>query len=250
MSIFDGLSRPMRAAGLGLLAVAVVAALVGGVTLVTGGDDDSNPAAQETFQPDTPGNDGGGQSGSPDGQRPGSGDGSGQGPDGEGSDGNGSGGNGGQDGSGNGGSGDGGSGNGGSGDGGSGDGSGAGDDGTAGGSGGGSGGNPGGNGAENQKVNVKAVDVRVYNNSTISGLARTAGDDMRAQGWNVVEESNYSDGVIPKSTAYFRPGTDEEHAARALASDLGIDVAKRFNGIQDSSPGVVVIVTKDYAKTR
>ncbi|GAA1237284.1 hypothetical protein GCM10009676_22090 [Prauserella halophila] len=242
MSIFDGLSRPVRAAGIGLLAVAVIAAVIGGVTLVTGGDD-QEPAAQETSETNSPGSGDGGRSGSPDGQ-PGSGDGSDG--SGDGADGNGSGDGSGDDADGNGSDGNGSDGSDGSD--GSGDGSG-GEDGTAGGSGGNRGGN-GADGAENQKVNVKAMDVRVYNNSTISGLARTAADDMRAQGWNVVEEANYSDGVIPESTAYFRPGTDEEHAARALADSLGTNVAKRFEGIQDSSPGVIVIVTKDYADNR
>ncbi|MBB3663423.1 MULTISPECIES: LytR C-terminal domain-containing protein [Prauserella salsuginis group] len=239
MSIFDGLSRPMRAAGLGLLAVAVIAAVIGGVTLVTGGDE--QPTAQETSETNTPGDGDGGQSGSPDEQRPDSGDGSDG--SGDGADGDGSGDESGDSADGNGSDGD------GTDDGGSGDNGGGGADGTAGGS-DGSGGNRGGDGSENQKVNVKAVDVRVYNNSTISGLARTAGDDMRAQGWNVVEEANYSDGVIHESTAYFRPGTDEEHAARVLADSLGINVAKRFKGIEDSSPGVIVIVTKDYADNR
>ncbi|GAA1199437.1 LytR C-terminal domain-containing protein [Prauserella alba] len=249
MSIFDGLSRPMRAAGLGLLAVAVIAAVIGGVTLVTGGGD-QQPAAQETSETNTPGDGDGGQSGSPDEQRPDSGNGSGD--NGNGSDGNGNGSDG-SDGSGSDGS---GSGNGGgddSGDGGSadgGDGSAGGSDGTGNGTGNGGGNGGAANGGENQKVNVKSVHVRVYNNSTIRGLARTAADDLRAQGWNVVEESNYSDGVIPKSTAYFRPGTDEEHAARVLADGVGIEVAKRFKGIQDSSPGVIVIVTKDYADNR
>lgn len=245
MSIFDGLSRPLRAAGLGLLAVAVIAAVIGGVTVVTGGDD-PDPAAQETSETNTPGNGDGEQSGSPDGQQPDSGDGSGDNDGGDGSGGNGG------DGSDGDGSGSGNGSDGGSGDGSTDGGDGADGGGSADGNGSGNGTGNGGtaNGGENQKVNIKSVHVRVYNNSTIRGLARTAADDLRAQGWNVVEESNYSDGIIPESTAYFRPGTDEEHAARVLASDLGIKSAKRFDGIQDSSPGVIVIVTKDYAQNR
>src|SRR5690606_15087099 len=99
----------------------------------------------------------------------------------------------------------------------------------------------------NKQVGAAAVSVRVYNNSTVSGLAHTAAGDLRGRGWNVVEVGNYSQGVIPSSTVYFRPGTAEEPAARQLAGQLGMRVEKRFDGIEDSSPGVIVIVTKDYA---
>lgn len=234
MSIFDGLSRPMRAAGLGLLAVAVIAAVIGGVTLVSGGGDEE-PAAQQTSQSNQPGD--GGQSDSPDGtdgQSPSSGNGS----DGDGSDGDGS-----DDPNGNGSGDDNGSGNGdGSGNG-SGDGSGSGSDSDDGSDSDGSAGSDDGG----KQVGAGAVDVRVYNNSTVAGLAHNAAGDLRGRGWDVVEVGNYSQGVIPASTVYFRPGTGEEPAARQLADRLGMRVEKRFGGIQDSSPGVIVIVTQDYA---
>jgi len=92
--------------------------------------------------------------------------------------------------------------------------------------------------------------VRVYNNSTIGGLAAEVREDLAARGWNVVEIGNYSAGNIPTSTVYFRPGTDEESAARALAEDFGMRVEPRFDGIADASPGVIVIVTKDYEEPR
>jgi hypothetical protein len=86
----------------------------------------------------------------------------------------------------------------------------------------------------------------VYNNSTIHGLAASAAADFRAAGWNVADVSNYSAGIIPVTTAYYRPGTDEETAAKALAAEFGMRAEARFDGIKDSSPGVIVIVTNNY----
>src|SRR6266545_4989562 len=70
--------------------------------------------------------------------------------------------------------------------------------------------------------------------------------DFRNDGWNVVEVGNYSQGIIPTSTAYFRPGTEEEAAARALAGKFNLRAEARFPGIANSSPGVIVMITNDY----
>lgn len=91
-----------------------------------------------------------------------------------------------------------------------------------------------------------AQPVRVYNNSTIQGLAAQAADDFTQAGWHVEEISNYPDGTIPTSTVYFRPGTDEEAAARALGNQFDMRVEPRFPGIEPASPGLIVIVTNDY----
>jgi LytR cell envelope-related transcriptional attenuator len=93
---------------------------------------------------------------------------------------------------------------------------------------------------------AKLVTVRVYNNSLIKGLAARAADDFRAQGWTVAEVSNYPGGKIAATTAYYRPGTDEETAAKALAAAFGMKAEQRFDGIAQSSPGVIVIVTDNY----
>lgn len=210
MSIFDGMSRPLRAAGLGLLAVAVVAAAIGGVTLVTGGAEPDNAAASSSAEPERTERGTGGEPDAPDGGAP---DGSSpQSPpddtdvDDEA---------GGEDG----------------------DADRAGSDGTD-------------DEVRDQPVAELEVPVRVYNNSTIGGLAAEVREDLAARGWNVVEIGNYSAGNIPTSTVYFRPGTDEESAARALAEDFGMRVEPRFDGIADASPGVIVIVTKDYEEPR
>lgn len=95
---------------------------------------------------------------------------------------------------------------------------------------------------------TKGQPVRVFNNSTITGLAARAADDFRAQGWNIVEVGNYAQGTIPTSTAYFRAGTEEEPAARELGGAFGLRVEPRFPGIQNANVGVIVIVTNDYGK--
>jgi len=102
---------------------------------------------------------------------------------------------------------------------------------------------PGGDG---NGESTKTTPVRVYNNSTIKGLAARAAADLKADGWQVAEVGNYSAGTIPTTTVYFRPGTDEEAAARSIAADFGMRVEARFAGIQDAHEGVIVIVTNDY----
>ncbi len=92
----------------------------------------------------------------------------------------------------------------------------------------------------------RRVPVRVLNNGTVTGLAAQAARDFRNDGWNVVEVGNYSQGIIPTSTAYFRPGTEEEAAARALAGKFNLRAEARFPGIANSSPGVIVMITNDY----
>ncbi|MGI5126156.1 LytR C-terminal domain-containing protein [Pseudonocardia sp. CA-107938] len=94
---------------------------------------------------------------------------------------------------------------------------------------------------------VAKQPVRVYNNSTIQGLAARAAADLRAAGWQVTEIKGYPGGIIPTSTVYFRPESPaEEASARELGAQFGLRVEQRFAGIQDATPGLIVIVTKDY----
>jgi hypothetical protein len=90
------------------------------------------------------------------------------------------------------------------------------------------------------------VPVRVYNNSTITGLAGKASDEVRANGWTVAFTGNYSQGTIPTTTVYFRPGTDEEASAKELGAVLRARVEPRFDGIQAAPAGIILIVTNDY----
>jgi cytoskeletal protein RodZ len=93
---------------------------------------------------------------------------------------------------------------------------------------------------------AKSVPVRVLNNSKIKGLAAEAAADLKADGWQVTEVGNYSATNVATTTVYFRPGTEEEAAARALAADFGLPAEPRISGIQSQPAGVIVIVTSDY----
>jgi len=88
--------------------------------------------------------------------------------------------------------------------------------------------------------------VRVYNNSTIRGLAARAAQDMRAVGWSVREVGNYSGGTIPTTTVYYDDDSGRG-AADALGEYFGMRIEPRFDGIRDATPGLIVIVTNDYS---
>jgi hypothetical protein len=90
-------------------------------------------------------------------------------------------------------------------------------------------------------------EVRVYNNSTIRGLAARAAHDLTAAGWTVVEVGNYARGAIPTTTVYYQEGTDQRADAQALGAQFRMRVELRFPGIENAGSGLVVIVTNDYA---
>ena len=93
---------------------------------------------------------------------------------------------------------------------------------------------------------IVRAPLRVYNNSTVTGLAARAAADFRSAGWQVEEVGNYPSGIIPTSTVYYRPGTTEQQAAQALATQFGLRVEPRFQGLDEASPGLIVIATNDY----
>jgi hypothetical protein len=106
----------------------------------------------------------------------------------------------------------------------------------------------GSGGSAGSAASVVKSPVRVYNNSTIKGLAARAADDFRGAGWTVTAVANYPYGNIPTSTVYYRPGTAEQPGAQALADEFGLRAEARFVGLDDASPGLIVIVTNDYQK--
>lgn len=89
---------------------------------------------------------------------------------------------------------------------------------------------------------VMLVPVRVYNNSTIEGLANTTASKLRGEGWNVTDVRNYDSGQIPQSTVFYSPAAGEKEAAEKLAQSLGFVAEPRFEGIVNAPPGVIVIL--------
>jgi hypothetical protein len=98
--------------------------------------------------------------------------------------------------------------------------------------------------------NPQSVPVRVYNNGTIAHLAEQAANDFRGAGYTVPTVGNYSQGIIATTTVYFRPGTDEEAEANAMAQAFHMRSMPRFDGIQSADPGVIVIITNDYSSPK
>jgi LytR cell envelope-related transcriptional attenuator len=90
-------------------------------------------------------------------------------------------------------------------------------------------------------------EVRVYNNSTIRGLAARAARDLTAAGWTVVEVGNYALGTIPVTTVYYQDGTGQQASAQALGAEFKMRVEPRFAGLANAGPGLIVIVTNNYA---
>jgi len=68
-------------------------------------------------------------------------------------------------------------------------------------------------------VKRSEINVEVYNNSGIKGLAGRTATKASTVGWNVVGSDNWV-GTIPAPTIYFGPRL--ETAARQLGKDLGI----------------------------
>ncbi len=92
---------------------------------------------------------------------------------------------------------------------------------------------------------LQRVPVRIYNNSTVDGLAATAADHLRAGGWTVTDVSNYAEGQISESTVFYGTESGAKDAADKLGKDMGLTVAPRFDGIADAPAGLIVILAGD-----
>jgi hypothetical protein len=96
---------------------------------------------------------------------------------------------------------------------------------------------------------VVKAPVRVSNTSRVRDLAQRAAADFRGSGWQVTEVGNYPYGAIGTSTVYYEPGNSRDQAAaQSLASSFGMKAAPRFGGISNATPGLIVIITRDYQR--
>lgn len=101
--------------------------------------------------------------------------------------------------------------------------------------------------APGQDPAQQKIVVRVFNNSTISGLAHRAAQDFKHAGYHVPVEDNYARSRIPTTTFYYRAGTDEEKLAKEIAAYFGARAEPRIPQIEHLDDGIIAIVTNDYA---
>jgi hypothetical protein len=89
--------------------------------------------------------------------------------------------------------------------------------------------------------------LTVLNNSRIRGLAHRAAAHFADDGWTVAHVGNFS-GRIPRTTVYYGPGG--RGAAEDLAREFGkvTRVLPRFSGLPGS--GLTVVLTRYYANPR
>ena len=87
------------------------------------------------------------------------------------------------------------------------------------------------------------VEVRVLNNSNVSGLAAGTASTLTAEGWNVAETGNFSEAQFAQTAVYYGPTAGEEQAAQTIATQLGVPVEPKPTSLE-STVGVVVIVTQ------
>jgi hypothetical protein len=87
------------------------------------------------------------------------------------------------------------------------------------------------------------MPVTVLNNSTRSGLAAAAADQLRSKSWPIRLVGNFS-GRLPVSTVYFAAG--EKPAALVLAEEFPSiqRVLPRFAGLPGR--GLTLVVTREW----
>ena len=68
-------------------------------------------------------------------------------------------------------------------------------------------------------VNRSSINVVVYNNTHLTGLAGTVGAKVQSAGWHFVGTGNWH-GTIPATTIYYGAGL--KRAAHQLSLDLGV----------------------------
>ncbi len=87
------------------------------------------------------------------------------------------------------------------------------------------------------------ADVRVYNISSIDGVAEGTANRLREAGWNVTETGNLSLPEVVGTTVFFSDAPGEREAADEVGKLLEAPVQPRVPEIVDQPPGVVVAVT-------
>jgi hypothetical protein len=87
------------------------------------------------------------------------------------------------------------------------------------------------------------ADVRVYNISSIDGVAEGTATRLRDAGWNVTETGNLTLEGVAGTTVYFSDAPGEREAADEVGKLLEAPVEPRRPELAEQPPGVVVVVT-------
>ncbi len=88
------------------------------------------------------------------------------------------------------------------------------------------------------------VDVRVLNNSNVSGLAADTAATLTSEGWTITETGNYSASQVPSTTVYFGSASGAQAAAREIAQQIGATAESRPATLSEFGDGVIVMVTE------
>ena len=87
------------------------------------------------------------------------------------------------------------------------------------------------------------VEVRVLNNSNVSGLAAGTAETLTAEGFNVAGTGNFSEEQFAQTAVYYGTVAGEEQAAQSIATQLGVGAEPKPASLE-STAGVVVIMTQ------
>lgn len=98
--------------------------------------------------------------------------------------------------------------------------------------------------APTTSVDPADVDLRVLNNSDISGLAAETATTLTGEGWTVTETGNYSETQIPATTVYYGTASGARAAAQQIAQQLAATAESRPATLSDFGDGVIVMVTQ------
>ena len=87
------------------------------------------------------------------------------------------------------------------------------------------------------------ADVRVFNISSIEGVAESTANRLRDAGWNVTETGDLSLPEVSDTTVFFSDAPGEREAADEVGKLLEAPVQPRVPELTEQPPGVVVAVT-------
>ncbi|WP_338886584.1 LytR C-terminal domain-containing protein [Rhodococcus sovatensis] len=88
------------------------------------------------------------------------------------------------------------------------------------------------------------VEVRVLNNSDVSGLAASTAATLTAEGWTITETGNYAESQVASTTVYYGTAAGADDAAQEIAQQLGARAAALPATITGFGNGVIVMVTQ------